>query len=106
MKVEDYGNSCVVVTLPKEVMISGGAKELREVLSMLMEKDYRTIVLDCGSLAALDAAGLNVLLSFQRELKTADSELRISNISNKYIKYLFDKIQLHKVINIEETMCQ
>lgn len=106
MKVEDFGNSCVVVTLPKEVMINGGAKELREMLSILLEKDYRTIVLDCGDLAMLDAAGLNVLLVFQRKLQAADGELKISNITNKFIKYLFDKIQIHKVITIEETMCR
>lgn len=105
MQVKDYGGSCAVVTLPKEIMVYSGTEELRETLADLSEKGYQGIALDCSNLVMLDASGLNVLLAFQRRLKKAGSEMKIVNIESPFLKKFFDKIQLHKVISIKERMC-
>ena len=92
----------IVVKMPENVTVSGGVESLKENLNSLRQQGYSMIVLDFTSLTMLDAAGLNMLLALQRRLKESGGELRIVNITSRHLQELFRKIELEKVIPIED----
>jgi anti-sigma B factor antagonist len=74
---------------------------LKEKLQMLFEEGYKNITLDFSLVTNIDNSGLGVLLLFQKKLKEYGGKLKIVNINGKYVREMFRKIHLYKVIQIE-----
>lgn len=90
------------VILPEVVDLTN-ALDFEKALQSLYEEGSGTVLVDCGALAMIDSAGLGRLVLYQKRLKENGRELQITNVNNDYIKHLFDMIQLHRFIPIQET---
>lgn len=99
MQVENHG-SYANILLP-EVIDLTKAPEFKKVLKALMEQECYNINVDCSRLEMIDSAGLGSLVLFQKRFKERGGELKLVNVSNEYIKHLFDMIDLRRVISIE-----
>ncbi|MGI6616026.1 MAG: STAS domain-containing protein [Dethiobacteria bacterium] len=88
--------------IPPERIDLTTAEEFKEALQTLYERGYSTVVIDCSRLAIIDSAGLGNLIMFQKKLQERGGELRITNVDHRYIRHLFDMIELDRVIKIEE----
>ncbi len=99
MRVEKYDN-CANVILP-EVVDLINAPKFKQALKTLYEEGCNTINVDCGNLEMIDSAGLGSLVFFQKRLKDRGGELKLVNVTNDYIKHLFNMIDLASVISIE-----
>ncbi len=102
MQGVDLVKTCTVVTLSEEVTVYNGIEELKETLFSLYQQGFSTMVLDFTYLTIIDASGLSVLLVFQSRLKAVGGELKIVNITSHYLRDLFQMINLHRVISIED----
>ncbi len=99
MRVEKYDGYANVI-LP-EVVDLINAPEFKQDLKTLFEQDYNTINVDCSNLEMIDSAGLGSLVFFQKRLRDRGGELKLVNVTNDYIKHLFEMIDLARVISIE-----
>ena len=95
-KLDGYAN----IILPKVVDLINAPK-FKQALKMLHEEDYNTINVDCSYLEMIDSAGLGSLVFFQKKLRDRGGELKLVNVTNDYIKHLFEVIDLARVISIE-----
>lgn len=91
------------ILLPGVVDLTN-APEFKEALQSLYEKGYKAINVDCSQLEMIDSAGLGSLVLFQKKLRERAGELKLVNVSNDYIKHLFDMIELRRVISIELSL--
>ena len=99
MQVERHGYAKVV--LPEKLTISN-ANEFKETLQTLFDQGYIAVELDFRKLEVIDSTGLGKLLLFQKVLKEQGGELKIINLENDFVRKMFNLIQLHKIIRIEE----
>ncbi len=97
-RYEEYGT----VILPKVVDLTN-APEFKHALESLYEEGNRKVLVDCSQLEMIDSAGLGSLVIYQKRLQERSGELAIINVSNDYIKRLFEMIDLKRVIQIEQT---
>ncbi len=95
-KYEEYAN----IILP-EVVDLMTAPEFKKALKSLYDQEYNTIKVDCGQLEMIDSAGIGSLALYQKRLKERGGELKLVNVTNNYIKHLFEMIDLARVISIE-----
>jgi len=93
---EDYA----VITLP-EVIDLINAPDFKNVLRTLYDQNCNNIKINCSQLEMIDSAGIGSLVFFQKKLKDRGGGLRLVNVTNDYIKHLFNMIDLARVINIE-----
>ncbi len=98
MQAEQH-EDCAVITLP-EVIDLIIAPDFKNVLRTLYDQDCNNIRIDCSQLVMIDSAGLGSLVFFQKKLKDRGGELKLINVTNDYIKHLFDMIDLQRVIHI------
>ncbi len=101
MQVEEH-DGYVTIILP-EVVGLDCAHELKEALQSLYDKGYNIIEVDCNRLTMISTAGISGFVVFQKKLKERGGELKIVHVNNDYIKYLFDRIDLSRVICIERV---
>ena len=99
-KVDYYENS-VVMTLPRKIVMLNSDK-FKVVLQSIYDLGYRNITLDCKYLQMIDTNGIGGIIMFQKRFKDIGGELKMVNVNNDYINYLFDKIQLNKIIDISK----
>lgn len=99
MQVKQY-DGYGTITLP-EVLDLNCNQQFKKSLQSLCDQDYRLIEVDCSHLAMICTAGIGSLILFQKKLKEHGGELKIVRVQNEYIKYLFEKIDLGRVISIE-----
>ncbi len=99
MQVEKHEGYARII-LP-EVIDLINAPEFKKALKSLNEQDYKMINVDCGKLEMIDSAGIGSLVFFQKKLKDRGGELKLINVTNDYIKHLFEMIDLARVISIE-----
>lgn len=90
------------IIFPPERIDLTNTKRFKEALQSLYEQGYSSIKVDCTELAMIDSAGLGSLVMFQKRLKERDGELKIINVNHRYIKQLFDMLELSRIISIEE----
>ena len=81
------------------INISG---ELKNMLQDLCDENYTMVAVDFSKTKMIDSSCLGRLLMFQKKLKENGGELVITNVASRYIKKMFDLIQLRKVISIIE----
>ncbi|HHU75348.1 MAG TPA: STAS domain-containing protein [Firmicutes bacterium] len=101
MLVEKHSKFGIVIA-PEKIDLTN-AREFKEAFQSLFESDYKLIRVDCRELAMIDSAGLGSLVMFQKRLKERDGELELVNVNHKYIKHLFDMLELGRVIKIGNT---
>jgi len=75
--------------------------ELKKKLQELYEQDINEVTIDFSETESIDSSCLGKLLMYQKKLKERQGEIKIANVSSKYIKKMFDMIQLHRVIKID-----
>ena len=102
MQVENYEGYASII-LP-EVIDLINAPEFKKVLKSLYEQNYNMINVDCSQLEMIDSAGLGSLVLFQKRLKDRGGELKLINVTNDYIKHLFEMIDLARVISINHSV--
>ncbi len=100
MQVEKH-ESYAIIRMPDFVDVTN-VQEFKQVLQSLYEHGYSTIKLDCSCLQRIDCAGLGSLVVYQKKLKQRGNKLKIVNVTHNYIKQIFHKIELRRVISIEE----
>ena len=93
---EEYSN----IILP-EVVDLMTAPEFKKALKALYEEGCNNINIDCSNLGMIDSAGIGILALYQKRLKERGGELKLVNVTNDYIKHLFEMIDLARVISIE-----
>ncbi len=74
---------------------------LGDKLQDFYEKGCHSIILDFSLLTSIDSLGLGQLLLFNKKLKKRDGELKIINVTSRYIREMFETIQLDKIITIK-----
>ncbi len=99
MTVDEHKLDEAVIYLDTVINITN-SHELKEHVQRLFREGYRKITLDFSRSSMIDASGLGKILMLQRKISEQQGELRIINVTNKYIKRTFDLVQLQKVINI------
>ncbi len=98
MQVEQHEGYANII-LPEVVDLTT-APEFKKALKTLYEQDCNSINVDCSNLGMIDSAGIGSLVFFQKKLKDRDGELKLVNVTNDYIKHLFNMIDLARVIHI------
>lgn len=98
----DIINEDKVIISPKENIDFSNSQELKEDLLEVFNDGYKNIVLDFGEIENIDSSGLGKLLLFHKKLKEDDGKIIIQNIQSDYIKNMFEMINLHTIIEIEE----
>ncbi|NLJ55479.1 MAG: STAS domain-containing protein [Firmicutes bacterium] len=101
MQIEHCGQF-VKIFLPKRIDLINVHKFKRS-LQTLFEQGQDFIMVDCTALTMIDSAGLGSLVMFQKKLKDRGGKLKIVNVRHRYIRHLFDMIELSKIICIAET---
>ena len=99
MKIERH-EEVGSVFLPEVINLTN-APEFKQALESLYEQGTRIIQVDCNCLKMIDSAGLGSLVLFQKKLKERGGELKLINVTEGYIRHLFDMIDLQRVISIE-----
>jgi anti-sigma B factor antagonist len=93
---EGYGS----VILPAVVNLTN-TPEFNQALQSLYEQGCNVIKVDCTRLEMIDSSGLDSLVLIQKKLKERGGQLKLINVTNDYIKHLFNLIDLRRVISIE-----
>ena len=101
MRLEDHGQYGKII-LPGKVDLTN-ANKFKRALQSLYEKGYNSITVDCAELAMIDSAGLGSLVMLQKRLKERGGELKMINVGHKYIRHLFDMLELERIIKIERS---
>jgi anti-sigma B factor antagonist len=99
MQVDQFDGYANVI-LP-EVVDLINAPNFKQALKTLYEEGCNAINVDCSHLEMIDSAGLGSLVFFQNRLRNRGGELKLVNVTNDYIKHLFETIDLARVISIE-----
>ncbi len=95
-KHEGYGE----IILPEVVDLTN-ASEFKQALQSLYDQGYNTINVNCMNLQMIDGTGLGRLVLIQKKLKERGGELKLINVTNDYVKYFFDIIDIQRYISIE-----
>ncbi|WNF35850.1 STAS domain-containing protein [Bacillaceae bacterium IKA-2] len=90
-----------VTIIPEGRIDVVNSQNLKQELLNLFNEGINEIVIDFSKIASIDSSGLGKLLLFQKKLKERGGELSIINVTNDYIKNMFQMIHLNKVIKIE-----
>ena len=98
-RIENHEDHAVV-KLPKKLIPY--SSQFRETLQSLYNQGYTTIILDCKYLKMLDANSIGGIVVLQRKLKEQEGKLKLINVDNDHIKYLFRNIELNKIVDVEE----
>lgn len=93
-------NNDVVIQLEKRLNINNSHK-LKELAQSLFDQGYRRITLDFSRASMIDASGLGKIMMLQNKFKEHQGELRITNVTSKYVQRVFELVQLKKFINID-----
>ncbi len=101
MWIEQHGQFGKII--PPERIDLSNAGDFKQALQTLYEQGYSSIIVDCARLVIMDSAGLGSLVMFQKKLKNRGGGLKLVNVNHRYIKHLFDMIELGTIIDIEET---
>ncbi len=100
MQVERHGYATVIL---QEKLTISNASEFKETLQTLFDQGYKVVELDFRNLEIIDSTGLGKLLLLQKVLKEQGGELKIINLESDFVRKMFNFIQLHKTISIEEN---
>ncbi len=92
---ERYGK----ITLPEKIDLTN-VNAFKRNLQKLYDGGYNSIKLDCANLTIIDSAGLGSLIMFQKKLRERGGELQLINVNHRYIRHLFDMIELNRIIKI------
>ncbi len=98
MQVEEHDGYGTVI-LPEVIGLNSN-HDFKQALQSLYDRGYSIIEVDCKRLTMICSAGIGSLVMYQKKLKERGGELRIVHVKDNYIKYLFDKIDLGRVIGI------
>ena len=99
MKVDRRVGQEATVYLVEKISLANSDK-LKNTLQSLYDNNYKLVKLDFSKTKMIDSSCLGKLLLFQKKYKENNGELVIINVSNDYIRKMFDLIHLHKVISI------
>lgn len=100
MQAETRGSNANVC-LPPQIDLTN-SKEVKQSLLSLYESNYKHITLDFSGVTIIDSSGISTLLLLQKKLTSCGGELIITNVNSSYVKKVFDMLQLHKFIQIQE----
>ena len=100
MKIQRKGKSLILMLNEGRIDLTN-SHILEEKLQELYNKGFKVIALDFSLVSGIDSSGLGKLLLFQKKLKEHGGKLKVINVTNKYIRKLFETIHLYKVIDIE-----
>lgn len=96
----NYSSLHPVVIPPDRVDLTN-SHSFKEALQEVYDKGYKIVQVDFSNLYFIDSAGLAQLIVYQKKYKEKGGELKIINMKHAYIRRLFERIDLHTVINIE-----
>lgn len=95
-------NEIEVVIKPIGSIDFSNSQNLKKDLLDVFDEGYKNVRLNFEKVSSIDSSGLGKLLLFHKRLREENGKLIIENVSNNYVKNMFDVINLHKVIEIKE----
>lgn len=102
MELERVNANTVVIHLA-EAVEDDDAPALKQLLQSLYDEGVQFIQVDLSKTVLFRKTCLVLLIVFQGRLKERGGELSIINVTNEYVRHLFDMLDLHKLISIEEA---
>lgn len=101
MEVEKVNARTAILHLA-ETVEDDDAPALKQLLQSLYDEGVQFIHVDLSKTVLFRKTCLVLLIMYQGRLKERDGELTIVNVSNDYVRHLFNILDLRKLIRIEE----
>ena len=99
--VSDVGDVSVVQFKDRKILDESNIQEMGRELFELVEQDRRKILLNFMNVEFLSSAALGKLITLDKKIKTAKSQLKLSNIRPE-IYEVFAITRLNKLFDINE----
>ena len=99
--VSDVGDVSVVQFKDRKILDESNIQEMGRELFELVEQDRRKILLNFMNVEFLSSAALGKLITLDKKIKTAKSQLKLSNIRPE-IYEVFAITRLNKLFDIHE----
>ena len=99
--VSDVGDVSVVQFKDRKIQDESNIQEMGRELFELVEQDRRKILLNFMNVEFLSSAALGKLITLDKKIKTAKSQLKLSNIRPE-IYEVFAITRLNKLFDINE----
>jgi anti-sigma B factor antagonist len=85
-----------VVDISGRIELGGESAALRDIVSDLLSKGHKQILLNLGDVHYIDSSGLGVLVSAFTTVRTHGGELKLLNLTNK----VHDLMQITKLYTV------
>ena len=83
-------------------LIVGNRQELKTLIQDGLDRDERTVLIDCSQTGYIDSSGLGVLVSLAKRVRELGGELRIAGL-NDDLRSLFELTKLDSLFQISPT---
>ncbi len=101
METREINENTVEVVPEKNIDITN-CDEFKDNLLELIDRGYINMELDFQKVSRVDSSGLGKILLVQKKLRQSQGTMKIRNITDNYVRKLFDMINLSKIVEIEE----
>jgi anti-sigma B factor antagonist len=78
---------------------ASSAKDIKEKVELLTEKNRVKLVLDMGGVDFIDSSGLGSLISVLRSVNKLGGDIKISALQNQ-VRAIFELTRLHRIFGI------
>ena len=102
MKTKRIDEQTAVIHLNKTVD-DEDAPQLKKLLLGFYNEGVQIILVDFSVTELIHKTCLMPIIICHRQLKERGGELKIINVTGKYVKHLFDMLELHRVVTIVDA---
>jgi len=85
----------------KSIDLTNAEKMEENLLELLEKKDIKNITLDFERVEKIDSFGLGKILMLNETINEKEGTLKIENVNSKYVRKVFNMVDLHEIINID-----
>jgi len=91
----------VIVDTIGELRLGEGTDALRKIVTELLQKGYRNILLNLGDVRHIDSAGIGELMSCYTSVNSQGGKLKLLNL-NKNVRNLLQITRLYTIFEVED----
>lgn len=83
IKISPKGSPVTIVHFPKESLSAANASAVREELNRILTEQPTHLLLDLSEITLIDSMGLSVLVSTQRNCRSAGYQLKLAGLQEQ-----------------------
>jgi anti-sigma B factor antagonist len=92
----------VLVVTPKgDYLDASNIKDFKREMTPLIESHHK-IIMDLGHVQLVDSSGCGAFISFLRQLKAKDGDMKLCAITRP-VRALFELVRMHRIFDIFNT---